>query len=211
MIRSVETVVVAVAVSCSACKRVQLGGQDFEEVGEAVLVALGGDLVGAAALRGLGGEAIAAELIGAVGDQGVVDVMERLQVRLLVIDGGFLGRLLAQLERSGQAATLEDRDRDARPDAVGQRIDVERAAELRGLQRDAAGKCDARIEIGLGNADVGGRGVELGIGLADVGAAAGEVGRHVRSGRWAGPGGAGLGVSQLGRDRAPGGSPSRKG
>ena len=149
-----------------------LGVEEVEEVADAGVVGVAGDLVGV-----LGGADALAELaealalLGAAGE-GVADVGEGGDDGVLVVGEGGLLLLGADVDVGDDLTAVEDGEGDAGADAVDVAVPIEEVAEVDGVEAEVAGDVDGGVALSLGGTEGVGGGLEAALGGVDVGAAA---------------------------------------
>ena len=154
------------------------GVEDVEEAGDAVGVAIVGELEGLlAGIDGLG-EGLAAGLLVGVGDEGVLDIGEGAEDGALVIGKGLFLEGVLDVDLGADFFALEERPVEAGADGPEFAAAVEEGAGVEGLEAGGAGEVEFGEEVGGGGADEGGLRGEFAFGLLDVGAAAEQIGRQ---------------------------------
>ena len=114
-------------------------------------------------------------LLATIGRHGIVDIVPGAEHGFLECQRCLLGLRLAQPQPAAQLAALEERDLQRRAHAEDAGAVGVQVAQLQRLQPDVARQGDARIEIALGHADRGHRGMQARLRLADVGTPLGQL------------------------------------
>ena len=114
-------------------------------------------------------------LLATIGRHGVVDIVPGAEHGFLECQRCLLGLRLAQPQPAAQLAALEEGNLQRRAHAEDAGAVGVQLAQLQRLQADVARQGDARIEIALGHADRGHRGMQAGLSLADVGTPLGQL------------------------------------
>ncbi len=153
-----------------------LGVEHGEEVGDAVLIALAGEVFGFFGGGGSGFEVAETNAFAIVGGEGVFGFFEGEENGLFVAGEGSVGAVTGGGELGADATEVERGPSEAGAETEAVSVASGEAGKGLAFDADAAVEGDAREEIGGGDADAGGLCFEGGFGGADVGAAAEEFG-----------------------------------